>query len=48
MGAVDFNVTRAEVVREVHGIVLEIGFGSGYNLPFYKNIEKLYALEPSR
>lgn len=48
MGSVEFNETRSEVVGPANGIVLEIGFGSGYNLPFYKNIEKLYALDPSR
>jgi ubiquinone/menaquinone biosynthesis C-methylase UbiE len=42
-----FNKTRAAIVRPAHGVVLEIGFGSGYNLPFYTHVEKLYALEPS-
>ena len=47
MRPVEFNETRAEVVSQASGTVLEIGFGSGYNLPFYKEIEKLYALDPS-
>ncbi len=48
MGPTEFNETRSEVVGPANGIVLEIGFGSGYNLPFYKEIVKLYALDPSR
>ncbi len=47
MGKQDFNTTRSSIASKATGVVLEIGFGSGYNLPFYKNIEKLYALEPS-
>ena len=47
MGCIDCNGTRTNVVSKAHGVILEIGFGSGYNLPFYKNVEKLYALEPS-
>lgn len=42
------NGTRSDVVKNAHGVVLEIGFGSGYNLPFYTQVSKLYALEPSR
>jgi ubiquinone/menaquinone biosynthesis C-methylase UbiE len=47
MGRADFNEARKEVVNQATGTVLEIGFGSGYNLPFYKDIKKLYALDPS-
>lgn len=40
---------RKDTVSGVSGTVLEIGFGSGTNLPFYpQDIEQLYALEPSQ
>ncbi len=40
---------REKVVPLADGTVLEIGFGTGLNLPFYDpaRVEKLYALEPS-
>lgn len=40
---------RANLVPRASGVVLEIGFGSGLNLPFYTaGITKLYALDPSK
>lgn len=39
---------RSSIAEQASGIVLEIGFGTGMNIPFYKNISKLYALDPSR
>lgn len=47
MRSSDFNETRSVIASQASGVVLEIGFGSGYNLPFYKNTTKVYALEPS-
>ena len=48
MSSAEFNTTREGVVAPARGVVLEIGFGSGYNLPFYKGVEGLYALDPSQ
>lgn len=42
----DLKQHRIDVVSQVSGIGLEIGFGLGLNLPYYRNIIKLYALDP--
>ncbi|MDQ3036526.1 MAG: class I SAM-dependent methyltransferase [Myxococcota bacterium] len=39
---------RAELLRSAQGRVLEIGFGTGSNLPFYPDaVDELIAVEPS-
>ena len=43
----DLKQHRQDVVSKLSGRGLEIGFGSGLNLPYYKNISHLYALEPA-
>ncbi len=42
-----FMKSRQELLSSIEGNVLEIGFGTGINLEFYKNINQLYALEPN-
>jgi ubiquinone/menaquinone biosynthesis C-methylase UbiE len=39
---------RAALVPQARGLVLEVGVGSGLNLPFYKNpVERIVGLDPS-
>lgn len=43
-----FSQLRQECVRGLSGTVLEVGFGSGLNLPWYpREVEKLWFIEPS-
>jgi len=48
MAGCDFAPHRKECLEGVSGDVLEIGFGSGLNLPHYPpEVRKLYALDPA-
>lgn len=39
---------RAQVCRGLHGVVLEVGFGSGRNIPHYpRTVSRVLAVEPS-
>lgn len=43
-----FDKLRQECVQGLSGTVLEVGFGSGANLPFYpREVAKLWYVEPS-
>ena len=48
-GTKPINYQREKIVPLAKGIVLDIGIGSGLNIPFYNksNIEHLYGLDPS-
>jgi ubiquinone/menaquinone biosynthesis C-methylase UbiE len=37
---------RRKVVADAHGLVLEIGIGTGLNLPWYPNVRGLIGLDP--
>lgn len=49
MGSRRFQAQRREALRSLHGEVLEIGFGTGLNLPHYPAaVSRVIALEPAR
>jgi ubiquinone/menaquinone biosynthesis C-methylase UbiE len=48
MSSGEFEKLRPEVIEQATGVVLEIGVGAGHNLPLYKDISKIFALEPSQ
>ncbi len=49
MSGKDFRDLRAQYLEQVSGEILEVGFGSGLNLPYNSpKVSKIYALDPSR
>ena len=48
-GTKPFNYQRQKVVPMAEGLVLEVGIGSGLNIPFYDNakVDKVLGLDPS-
>ncbi len=42
-----FEKIRAGLVRKAQGRVLEIGFGTGANFRYYRNVERVDAIEPN-
>jgi ubiquinone/menaquinone biosynthesis C-methylase UbiE len=48
-GVADFDRWRARVAQGLKGTVVEIGFGSGHNVPHYPSeVEMVLAVEPAR
>jgi ubiquinone/menaquinone biosynthesis C-methylase UbiE len=40
---------RSKCLEQVSGTVLEVGFGTGHNLPYYpQNVKRVLAVDPSR
>jgi len=47
-GSKEVAVEREKCLAEVHGNVLEVGFGTGHNLPHYPSgVEKVVGVDPS-
>ena len=47
-GSPGFDELRRTVTAPLHGVVLEVGFGSGTNVKFFPDaVEKVYAIDPA-
>ena len=48
-GSKPINYQREKVVPQAQGVILEVGIGSGLNIPFYDRtkVEKIIGLDPS-
>ncbi len=47
-GGKDIAVERARCLAQVKGTVLEVGFGTGHNLPYYsRHVQKVVGVDPS-
>jgi ubiquinone/menaquinone biosynthesis C-methylase UbiE len=47
-GAKDMRPLRERAIEGLHGTVLEIGFGSGHNIPLYPAaVERVHAVDPA-
>ena len=48
-GSKPINYQREKVVPQAQGVILEVGIGSGLNIPFYdiSKVEKIIGLDPS-
>jgi ubiquinone/menaquinone biosynthesis C-methylase UbiE len=42
----EFKHIRKQLIQNAHGQVLEIGSGTGINFPYYRQAEKVIAIEP--
>jgi len=48
MSSADLEPVRSKVVSGAQGVTVELGIGSGLNLPFYGNrVTRLFGIEPS-